>query len=374
MHILHDNTLTQDNRDKFVYVAGRYGQVVKFYNVEQLCADKIAEMVRLVPQVKNSWLTIGAFYRLLITQILPEIDKIIYLDSDLIVNLDIAELWRVDIADKPISAVDTADAETNHFQQFAEDLSFEGSGLVADNYLNSGVLLMNLEYLRKSEDLILSGVKWYGEHPKLQYMDQDILNYLFSKSYLKLPVKFNTFVREERRLSRSTIQRKIYHYLAGNFGQGLSLDNRDPFNRLWMDYFIRTPWFNAQTIWRLFDELQNRQDALKRQGLSLFAILPQKQRVFFVSQKSLMAVAKLFAIRDEEEIIIADNQDSVAILFEAMKQFCGQKLFVVVYPGFPLDILKDAGFVQGKDFLDGVEFLSEANGVPFDSYSLVKAL
>ena len=41
VHILHDNTLTQDNRDKFIYLAGRYNQHVKFYNAEELCADKI---------------------------------------------------------------------------------------------------------------------------------------------------------------------------------------------------------------------------------------------------------------------------------------------------------------------------------------------
>ena len=45
VHILHDNTLTQDNRNKFVYLAKRYGQLVKFYNIEELCADKIAQMV-----------------------------------------------------------------------------------------------------------------------------------------------------------------------------------------------------------------------------------------------------------------------------------------------------------------------------------------
>ena len=32
IHILHDNTLTNDNRDKFNCLAGRYGQHVKFYN------------------------------------------------------------------------------------------------------------------------------------------------------------------------------------------------------------------------------------------------------------------------------------------------------------------------------------------------------
>ena len=35
-HILHDNTLTQDNREKFFALADRYKQRVNFYNVDEL--------------------------------------------------------------------------------------------------------------------------------------------------------------------------------------------------------------------------------------------------------------------------------------------------------------------------------------------------
>ena len=42
VHILHDNTLTNDNREKFIYLAGQYNQFVKFYNLEELCAEKVA--------------------------------------------------------------------------------------------------------------------------------------------------------------------------------------------------------------------------------------------------------------------------------------------------------------------------------------------
>ena len=70
VYILHDNTLTQDNRDKFIYLAGQYNQFVEFYNVEELCADKIAEMIELIPSVKTSRFSIATFYRLLIPQVL----------------------------------------------------------------------------------------------------------------------------------------------------------------------------------------------------------------------------------------------------------------------------------------------------------------
>ena len=375
VHILHDNTLTQDNRDKFTYLAGRYGQRVKFHNVEELCADKIAEMLNLIPAAKNSWLTIGALYRLFIQQILPDLDKVIYLDSDIIVNLDIAELWRVDIADKPFAAVAQADAEMTHFQRFAEDRSFRGvDALDADNYFNSGVLLMNLEYFRKSEELILSGVKWYGQHPQLEYMDQDILNYLFSKSYLRLPVKFNTFVREERRLSRS-IRRGIYHYLAGNFGQGLQLDCEDAFNRLWMNYFIRTPWFDADTIGRLYANIQQIHVDLKASMVQLSAAVGGKTRAFVTLAQNLEATRQIFTVRPDEEIISCESPDELPKVVDDMKRGQGQKIFFVLIPNFPSNILTAAGFVPGKDFLNGFDFLSEIHGLPpMNSYPLIKKM
>ena len=54
VHILHDNTLTTDNRDKFIYIAGQYNQLVKFYNVEELCVDKIEAINHIVPHAINS--------------------------------------------------------------------------------------------------------------------------------------------------------------------------------------------------------------------------------------------------------------------------------------------------------------------------------
>ncbi len=96
IHILHDDTLTLDNREKFSYLAGQYNQRVKFYNVDELCADKIETIKRLFPLTVHSRLTIASMYRLFIPQLFSEdIKKIIYLDSDIIVNLDLNEMWRI---------------------------------------------------------------------------------------------------------------------------------------------------------------------------------------------------------------------------------------------------------------------------------------
>lgn len=148
VHILHDNTLTQDNCDKFVYIAGRYGQAVRFYNVEQLCANEISYFKEM-----NLVYTVGSIFRFMILNLFPkEIEKIIYLDSDVIINLDIKTLWEIDIGDKPLAAVPEIANESIDPQLFFP-ICREGF-VKGENYFNSGVMVMNLERLRREEETL----------------------------------------------------------------------------------------------------------------------------------------------------------------------------------------------------------------------------
>lgn len=382
VHILHDNTLTQDNREKFIYLAGRYGQVVKFYNVEKLCADKIAEMVLMAPAVKTSRLTVGAMYRLLIPQLLPpELDKCIYLDSDIVVNLNIAELWRVDPIDKPFAAVAEIEIDREIFVTTFTNHYLTANGLVSLNdYLNSGVLLMNLKILRDMEEIIRAGIAFCGKNPQLGYFDQDILNYCFSKEYLKLPVAFNTFVLHSRKILEPP-RRKIYHYTYGQ--RSFGMDMNDPFNRLWMNYFIKTPWFDEDSIGRIYACIQRmyvesvrKRHAESRQALiQLSAIMSGKTRAFVILPQNLETMKQIFGVRDDEEIIFFESEESLPKMIGAMNQGRGKKIFFVLLTDFPIEILTDVGFVYGQDFLNGFEFLAETNRRPLlNSYPLLKSM
>ncbi|MBR0061185.1 MAG: hypothetical protein IJP68_06855, partial [Selenomonadaceae bacterium] len=158
---MHDNTLTQDNREKFIYLAGRYGQLVKFYNVEELCADKINEIEKLFPTASKTIFSIAMFYRFFIPELLPKnLEKAIYLDSDIIVNLDIAELWRTELGDKVLGVVPEVFNKVNAPAAF----TLVADGLVkAEDYFNSGVLLMNLTALRDEAETIKAGMKFIAE-------------------------------------------------------------------------------------------------------------------------------------------------------------------------------------------------------------------
>lgn len=382
VHILHDDTLTAENLDKFSYIAGHYGQLVKFYNVEKLCPDKIKEYVSYVPSIQNSRVSIGAFYRLLLSKVLSsDMDKVIYFDADVIVNLDIRELWLIELGDKPLGAVPESIASSEMFKPskgYGVEKYLVKAGFVKfEDYFNSGVMALNLDYLRQNDELLASGVKFRGENPQCSAFDQDILNYLFASNYLKLPEQFDQFIRSERIKAdmKSKTRRVIYHYTKNT----LQLNSADVFNQLWLGYFMRTPWFNTDALGKLYASFQQARNDFKSYVSTASATMPNRARAFFVESKRLNAIKKAFSIRDDEEIILAENEDSLKNLFTAMEESRDKKVFFIftekfLGKRFPFRQLVKSGFVDGKDFLRGWELLSDANGMPFDSFPFIQAM
>ena len=368
VHILHDNTLTSDNREKFIRLANRYDQEMKFYNVEELCAEKISKILKLIPFAKTSRLSVAALYRLLLPQLLSaNIEKIIYLDSDIIVNTNINELWKIDLGGKIFAAV----PESSNGIPVQEFVPLCLKGYVAgEDYFNSGVMLIDLKIFRREEKTLARGVEFCGKSSEFSLLDQDVLNYLFSKNYFKLPVEFNSLVKAQRFYKIKLSFGKIYHYTATALGFGLTLDMNDPFNALWMKYFVKTPWFNEQTIARLGEKFFQVQAALKKSALKLSATMTGKERVFIVAKSELDALLENFSVREDEEIFAVDGAISIQRIINAMNSFRGKKIFFFLLSNFPFDELEKAGFVRDRDFIDGFDF-SPKN---FNSYPLVAAL
>ena len=375
IHILHDNTLTQDNREKFIYLAGQYHQLVKFYNVEELCRNEIKNVERVLQYTQYS---VGAMYRLFVSHILPrEVEKIIYLDSDIVVNLDIVELWRIELGDKIFGAV-TAFLNKSGIQEALEYPPLCQNGVVKhEDYFNSGVLIMNLTLLRNEKKLLPNWLKVLEKNPQYgKLADQDTLNYYFSTRILKLPLKFNDIVFYARKKPEVTLEKKIYHFAAQTF----SLDMNDPFNRLWMKYFIKTPFFDEDSIGRLyksfeqsyFNLLANAKDTM----INLSAVMSGKARAFFCLSQDVDALKKKFYIRDDEEIISADDEHAIQNLVYAMGKSQGKKIFLILVPNFLAvsELLEEIEFFRNRDFLNGLVFLLKENEVAIDLRPLIKAL
>ena len=380
IHILHDNTLSTENRNKFSYLAGRYNQLVEFYNVEELCADEIAEIKLLAPRVLESRYSIATFYRFLIPYVLPtNVDKIIYLDADIIVNLDINELWRINLNDKMLVAV--PEVECKHIDHLnGRDYKFLiADGFVAfEDYFCAGVLMLNLNRLREEDNNIKAGMKFLNEHPKMTLFDQDILNYLYSKDYIKVDEKFDVFVTNERLVPerKNKTRSAIYHYVVNC----LNLNMNDAFSRLWMKYFIKTPFFSEETIGHLYDEMRKLHDDLKGMAINISASVTGKNRAFFIEPQKFEWLKKIFSAHDDEIFLPAENkEESITKLLDEMKSRKGKTVFFIMTVkhmgrGFPFDRLTKEGFVEDVDFVRGWLMFSGKHGVPHDSRPLVKTM
>lgn len=374
IHILHDNTLTEDNRKNFDKLAKDYRQKIKFYNLEILIPDKVEEIKIKMPAIATHRLGIGTVYRLIIANVISnDIEKIIYLDSgDTLINCDIRALWNVKLNDLPIAAIPETVIGTN-----PKDIPMCSDGIIGyDEYFNAGVLILNLDYFRKNLNVLDKGYKFLRDNPKYPSLDQDILNYCFSTNYLKLTKDFNTYVCWQRRDNVYKIENVIYHYNSSPLGIGINLDTTDVYSNLYLEYFTKTPWFNVEALGNLFKSICRLYGERQNFSIQITKLLAGRSRAFFANHNDLEILKQVFFIDPDELTInasIPPNQ-SVELLVKAMHSFKSQKVFFlfVGYYDSLRNLLIQQNFVEGRDFVNGNMFFQ--NNPQRNSYFLVRAM
>lgn len=147
------------------------------------------------------------FYRFYITQLLPaNVHKAIYLDADTVVNDDLTALCNEDVSEHAFGAVLELGImsylklgiEREIFDKFNYLRKFT-------RYYNSGMLLCNVDFLR-SDHFFEKCIDEYNAHDEYYFVDQDIINSLYSDSHIKtLPCKFNCCIVPVIREDRATL-------------------------------------------------------------------------------------------------------------------------------------------------------------------------
>ena len=99
-------------------------------------------------QLKADYFTPTIYYRIFLPEMFPQYDKGIYLDSDIIVNDDVAKLYETDLRGNLIAA--TVDMSTQGNELLCEYFD-EAVGIQHDKYFNSGVLVIDFEKFREEE-------------------------------------------------------------------------------------------------------------------------------------------------------------------------------------------------------------------------------
>ena len=180
LHVLTHN-LSDINCTCIKELSEKYGHSIVVYNVNEDPLDGV--------QFRNKRpLTKAAYYRLLLSSIIDNsIDKILYLDCDMIVLGDVSQLFLLDLNDFALAATaDYMPSNDEHRQQL--NLEFD------ERTFCSGIMLVNLKYWRDNncEKELLTFAKKHREPVYLH--DQDVLNHVFRKKWFRLPPKWNRII------------------------------------------------------------------------------------------------------------------------------------------------------------------------------------
>ena len=373
LHLFHDGSISPQNRELFESMVCQYGQEIIFYNVREKLPAVWQEAERIFPKaVQDERFTEATLYRLLAPMLLPQdVKRLIYLDADTIVNMDIGLLWQEPIGVGGLAAVREADLLRHYGYKAAEDARptdivsrrMKDRGVDLSTYFNAGVLLFDLECLRGRGNLLLEGFKVLADYPEeSEFYDQSILNYFFAATITPLPWNYNILNDWDRKYGSPHLVEGIYHYL----GYHLGMDKEEPRDLLYFKYFLKTPWCNEVFLCRFFESFSEllkgyyvprslQQQRLLRQ---LAAVLSRKSLVRELMKNPDWAVPaeksgrKQAGYRDNARLCALGTSKHLELnlVYDVGSHFY---LFFLEDYVRVRDILISAGLEEGEDFLDG---------------------
>lgn len=219
------------NHDSLVYIINKDIPQEWFSNINnrvrsincKIINKKIGDNLLSNEHVSQIHINEMSYGRILIPDLISE-ERVLYLDSDIIVNTDLSDLFSLDLGNHPIAAI--------------PDL------LYTDKF-NSGVLLFNMPVLKQQPDIVQKMLK-FGVNSNLSEGDQSVLNHFFDDSYYHLPLKYNLAIGydflcsyypnyDHNYFEKTDIQGSIIHFTSPSKPWNQFSTSR--YRNLWWQYY-----------------------------------------------------------------------------------------------------------------------------------------
>ncbi|MCI9200237.1 MAG: FkbM family methyltransferase [Lachnospiraceae bacterium] len=234
VHILQCE-LVENDKKVLVNQAGRFGNQVEFYGFDR---DWIPEGAK----VTEEW-SMEAYFRLYMTELLPaHVDRVLYLDVDIIINKPLYDFYFMDMQDYEI--VGCRDFSRVLHEEFEDKRKELFAGLYEQEnfiYFNSGVMLVDMKKLRKK----VSGADYMKAvrqlEGKLMAPDQDILNlFHWEMTGLVDEYRYDFFNACLKGVQPEEVKQaaSIIHYAGPK--PWVSNDIKVHAHRIWWEYAVRT--------------------------------------------------------------------------------------------------------------------------------------
>lgn len=188
---------------------------------------------------------IGTILRLLMQDYLSQqLERVIYLDCDILVLSDLSALWGQSLNGQVVGAVtDLCNPQTYKRRQ-----------QIYSSYFNAGVLLVDIVRWRH-EKIGLQALRYLSENiSQLPYYDQDALNYIIGDNWHSLDLRWNfqpaaysafdknyNYLQERRDELEAAIRKPaVVHFIGGT--KPWHARCRHPLQDLFLFYSQFTPW------------------------------------------------------------------------------------------------------------------------------------
>lgn len=182
--------LSLENKMKFEYIKKKYNTNISYIKGKKKMFEGYFERFHINSVTYNKFI---------LGDLLPSnIEKVLYLDSDMIVTSDLLELELINLNGNVLAAV------CDENKTFAQNI-----GKLEEEYFNSGLMYIDLKMLRKKEVSTKCIDFVNSELNKFQTCDQDALNFTIQNEWVKLPNKWNYMWGQHTK--KEFIEKKTQH-------------------------------------------------------------------------------------------------------------------------------------------------------------------
>ena len=249
---IFDDEISEKNKNKIYSIAKTFDskiQFIKSKDIEEIIGEKTFTMN------KDGITSMTTYSRLFSSSLIPEVDKIVYLDSDSIILDSLKELWEMDFDDYCCAGV----IDTLGIEYIKKEIDLDEE----HNYINGGFLLINLKKWRQNniENEFMDFLKKHNK--KFIFHDQGILNGVLKNEILYLHPKYNLLgqlhgIKYEKAIKRAgypdyynkeiieeaQMSPIFLHFCGGSIARPWK-NKKHPFYEIYKNYYEKTP-FNEE--------------------------------------------------------------------------------------------------------------------------------
>ncbi len=236
-----DNGINESNKEKIEEIVKKYNRNIVFFKFKEICKNL---------KTDNTF-SLSSFGRIFLSSI-KDIDKIIYIDCDMVVCKSLKELFDTDMTNYYVAGVQ------DNVSKFYRELV----GLSeVDRYINAGFLLINTKKWREDniEEKCIKFIERY--HGSVPHHDQGVINGVCKEKIYILPPQYNLQcpmfdyqTKEIRQLSNIEEYYKqeeidyakknpvIIHFTKGFFNRPWNVKCTHPLKDKYLYYMNKSPW------------------------------------------------------------------------------------------------------------------------------------